>query len=265
MPLLHWIGQHRLWALGTGVTVLVVVAAVGVWFLGLHSPGTRLGMDEALHLYRARQAPSAVGGRRSLPPPGVYRYRTTGDEALSIGGISRRFPATTEMIVTDARCASVSWVPFTQHVESFVECPAPGGAMSMVASTSHEDIAGVSTDERITCPTSAYLVPPSSVGSRWTATCRAAGQTVGFGGRVVGTGAIEVDGRSVPAVHIRVTLSFAGSESGTNPTDYWIDIDDGLIVREEEQVAMADRAGPLGSVHYAERMSLTALSLSPRR
>ncbi len=58
--------------------------------------------------------------------------------------------------------------------------------------------------------------------------------------------------------HTRFTLTFAGSEQGTNPTDFWIVPGDGLIVREHETVSVNQ-----GSVHYSETMQATLTSLSP--
>jgi hypothetical protein len=265
MPILHWATQHRWWALGFGFTLLVALVAAGVWLFALRSPGTRIDLNQALRLYRQHQEAGQTRGRENLPPSGVYRYRTSGQEALSLGGIGRTFPSTTEMIVTDAGCATAEWEPFIQHTEGVTECPQAGGALSMTAGTSHEEIAGAATTEIINCPSTAYLVPPSSAGVRWHATCHAPGQTVSLTGRVVGAASVTVGGRSVPALHTRLTLSFVGSETGTNPTDYWVSVDNGLILREQETVDITEQAGPLGSVHYSEQMSIALASLTPDR
>jgi hypothetical protein len=264
MPILHWATQHRWWALGAGFTILVALVAVGVWLFALRSPGTRIDLNQALRLYRQHQQAGQASGK-NLPPSGVYRYRTSGHEVLSIGGIGRTFPSTTEMIVTDAGCATAQWEPFTQHTEGITECPQPGGALSMRTGTSHEEIAGAATTEVITCPSTAYLVPPASAGVRWHSTCHATGQTVSLTGEVVGAASVDVGGRWMPALHTRLVLSFAGSETGTNPTDYWVSVDSGLILREQETVDIAESAGPLGSVHYSEQMSISLASLTPDR
>ena len=95
--------------------------------------------------------------------------------------------------------------------------------------------------------------------------CHATGQRVAFSGRVIGTSSINVGGRNLPALHTRLTLSFSGSESGANPTDYWVSIQDGLILRQRETVAVAQQAGPLGSVHYSEQMAIALASVTPIR
>jgi hypothetical protein len=57
---------------------------------------------------------------------------------------------------------------------------------------------------------------------------------------------------------VRFSLAFAGTERGTNPTDFWIVPGNGLIVRERETVAMDQ-----GSVRYSETMEATLTALSP--
>jgi hypothetical protein len=85
-----------------------------------------------------------------------------------------------------------------------------------------------------------------------------------FSGKVIGPSSIAIGGQKVPALHTRLTLSFSGSQSGTNPNDYWIS-QNGLILRQQETVDVAEKAGPLGSVRYTEKMAITLLSVAPIR
>ncbi|MGO8872734.1 MAG: hypothetical protein ACLQPH_15280 [Acidimicrobiales bacterium] len=266
MPVLHWATHHRIWALGLGVAVVLAAVAAGVWFFMLRSPGTELDLRQALRLYRQDQRSARTEGDPRLPPPGVYRYRTSGDEVLSIGTFVRTFPTTTEMIVTDARCATVTWEPLEEHVEGLVECPLPDGAMVMPSTFSDEQIAGIATSEVIRCPSTTYFVPPGpTAGRRWYATCSTSGQRVRVAGQVLGTGSVTVAGRKVPALHTRLTLTFSGTESGTNPTDYWVTPTTGLVLREQETVRVTQPTGPLGSVRYTEKMAIALQSEDPNR
>jgi hypothetical protein len=170
------------------------------------------------------------------------------------------------MVVTDTACATVRWVPFQQHMEGLVECSGRNGAVGMVSALSDEEIAGVRTTEVIHCPAGAYFVPPRpALGQRWSATCHAGSQAVAFGGRVLGWSTVAVRGRHEPALHTRLTLSFRGEESGSNPTDYWVSPTTGLILKEQETVDLSQRAGPLGSVVYREQMAIVLTSLSAVR
>ncbi len=266
MPALTWATNHRFWLLGMGLVVVLVAVAAGVWFFLLRSPGTQLDLRQALRLYKQDQSSGSGGANAELPPPGVYRYRTSGGENLSIGGISRSFPRATHMIVTDRGCATMQWEPLEQHVESMVACPTAGGALSIAAAPSYEEIAGIKTTTDIRCPAGTYLVPPRPVvGQRWRTTCHSPGQTVVFAGTVVGFSSVDVGSRNVPALHTRLTLSFSGTQSGINPNDYWVSLQDGIILRQMETVRVSQAAGPLGSVHYGEKMAITLTSLTPDR
>ena len=153
----------------------------------------------------------------------MYPYRTSGGEQLSVAGISRSFPSDSEMIVTDAGCATMKWEPLEQHTEGMVVCPAADGALTIASALSYEEIAGTQTTSDIRCPADTYLVPPDpTAGARWRTTCHSPGQNVVFSGCVVGSSSVDVGGHEIPALHTRLTLTFSGAESGTNPNDYWI-------------------------------------------
>jgi hypothetical protein len=265
MPALTWATHHRFLALGMGFAVILVAVAAGVWFFLLRSPGTQLDLRQALRLYKDQQ-PKSGGANAQLPPPGVYRYRTSGGESLSIGGISRSFPPATDMIVTDSSCATMKWEPLEQHIEGMVACPTANRALSIASAPSYEEIAGIKTTTDIRCPSGTYLVPPHpTVGERWKTTCHSPGQNTVFAGSVIGFTSVKVGGQNVPALHTRLTLSFSGSQSGTNPNDYWVSLKDGIILRQRETVAVSQAAGPLGSVHYGEQMAIALTSLTPLR
>jgi hypothetical protein len=264
VPVLHWISHHRLWSLSGGLAVLVVLALGGLWFFVLRSAGTPIDLRQALLQYRQLQR-TDPGLSTGLPRSGVYGYLTSGGEQLSVGGIARSFPPTSQMVVTDARCATVLWEPFEEHQEQMVLCPSPGSALTMTSALTREELAGLQTTDRIRCGTGAYVVPPPSTGPRWHATCHGSNQAIAFDGRLLGSGPMVIDGRHEEAIHTRVTLTFTGTQVGTNPTDYWISVDDGLILREQETVDIAQQAGALGAVQFDEHMAISLLSTTANR
>jgi hypothetical protein len=265
MPALNWINHHRLLLLGAGFAVVVVAVALGLWFFIFRSSSTPVNLRQALRLYRQDQSRSTTWGT-GLPPPGVYRYRTSGDEQLSFGNIARTFPTSSTMIVTGSTCAMERWEPIEQHMEGIEECRAKGGGYALTSSFTYEDIAGTKTNQVINCPTSAYLLPPDPRrGEQWHALCHSAGLNIALSGMVVGSSSVVVGSTRVPAVHTRLTLTFSGSESGTNPSDYWVSPENGLILSERESVDLYQSAGPLGSVNYTEQMSISIGSLTPVR
>ena len=216
-----------------------------------------VGLREALRMYRKEQAGKVVASLRNrLPAPGVYLYRTTGGEGLSLMGVQRSFPSTTSMIVAEGRCATVSWVPLTQHTESTTLCGGTDGALSVPRLVTDESIAGTTTTSTVRCPATAYLLPPAAhPGQRWGATCSltSPAEKVSMAGVASGPATVVVGGHRVAVEHTRFTLSFHGTAGGTNPTDFWIVPSSGLIVRERESVGMTQ-----SGVRYSESMDAVA-------
>jgi hypothetical protein len=147
-----------------------------------------------------------------------------------------------------------------------VVCARANGALGITSALSYEQIAGTATTSVIDCPAGTYFVPPHAVvGQKWHTTCHSPGETVVFSGQVLGSSSIEVGGSQVPALHTSLSLTFSGSQSGTNPNSYWISRQNGLILRQQETVDVSQKAGPLGQVHYTEQMAIALDSVAPAR
>jgi len=266
---LTWLSQHRVLGavLSFGLVAAIVLGVIVVVVL-IRSGGTPVNLREALRLYRHDQAGSAqrpAPGQGKLPPDGVYEYRTGGGEQLNLPGLSRAFPPRTAMLVTSSTCGrEVRWEALQQHMEELTECAVGAKGLGVSSMTTDESIAGVSNVTTLSCEPGAFLLPPHAVsGQRWTAWCNLGGARVGVRGKVMGFTDVDVAGRAVPAVHTRVTLSFSGTQSGTNPTDYWLALGNSLILREIEYVDINQTASVVGSVHYTERADLSLVSTSP--
>jgi hypothetical protein len=259
-----WVQQHKLLSVIVLVVIVLTTAGGTCWALVFRTTATPVSLRDALRIYRKENSGRVVSALRAhLPVPGVYTYRTTGGESLSLMGLRRSFPSRTTMIVDDTTCASVTWDPMVQHSEVTSVCPSTSGALSVSRLVTHESIAGTTTTATINCPSPVYLVPPSvRPGQRWEGSCTqvSPAQTVGVGGVDLGPTTIDVDGTRVPAEHTRLTLTFHGVEQGTNPTDYWFSPATGLILREKEAVDVTQ-----SGVHYLETMDTTLTSLTPAR
>jgi hypothetical protein len=265
MPFVNWINHHRLLVSGVSFAVLLVIAvAGGIWFFLIRTTGTQIDLRQALRLYRQDEHGSSSRTEGRLPTPGVYVYQSSGSEKLSLAGISRTFPSASDMIVTDSKCSSMDWVPFKQHIEGIQICRQPSGALTMSQASSVESIAGVSTTQIIRCPATAYFIPPSPhAGQHWSAVCHGPGQVDKISGEVIGTATLTVHGQTVSALHTRINTAVSGDDTGTDPTDYWVSPETGLIYRQREVVSVSQSVGPLGAVHYNEEMAITMSSLLP--
>ncbi len=262
----HWVQQHRV--LSVLAIALVIVSSAGgtAWALVFRTVSSPVGLREALRIYRREQTGKVIATLRNrLPAPGVYTYRTTGGEGLSLMGVQRSFPSSSSMIVADGRCATLSWVPITQHVESTTVCTGPGGSLSVPRLVTDESIAGTTTTSTVRCPATAYLLPPghrTRPAARWAATCSLSdpAEKVSLAGAVLGPATLAVGGHDVSVEHTRFTLTFSGIDGGTNPTDFWIVPSSGLIVREHETVGVTQ-----GGVRYTESMDIRLTGLEPSR
>jgi hypothetical protein len=258
----QWVQQHRL--LSVLVLAFLIVSSAGgtAWALVFRTVSSPVGLREALRMYRREQTDKVLTTLRNhLPTPGVYTYRTSGGESLNLVGVARSFPPSTSMIVSDGRCATVSWVPITQHTETTMFCDAPSGALTVPKLVTDESIAGSTSSSTIACPATAYLLPPAArPGQRWHATCTqtSPAEKVGLAGESLGTASVVVGGRAVTVEHTRLTLIFSGAEHGTNPTNFWIVPSTGLIVREQETVGVTQ-----SGVRYSENMDATLTALKP--
>lgn len=261
-----WTTQHRGLLVALLVVTVVVAVAAGFIIDFMRGEATPVALKEALRSFR-REPSDQVGPRRGLPGAGVYLYRTTGHESLSLPGTARSFPSSSVVVVTDRGCGvDVSWPALVEHVESFVACAGPVGGLRLVSSSATVSFAGITTTQTTTCSAQAMLWPArASVGHRWSATCTAGQVHVALHGRVVGFPTLEVGGRPVPTVHTVVTLAYSGSQTGSSPTDYWFALDDSLLVRERETSDVVEGSGPLGAVTYRETATLVLESPVPRR
>jgi hypothetical protein len=260
----HWVQQHRL--LSVIVLALVIVSSAGgtAWALVFRTVSSPVGLREALRMYRREQTDKVVASlRHRLPAPGVYAYRTGGGEGLNLLGVQRAFPTTTSMIVTGGRCATISWVPITQHTEATTLCSGLGGALTVPRLVTVESIAGTTSTSTVRCPATAYLLPPTArPGQRWAVTCSLASphEKVVMAGEVLGAATMMVGRHTVWVEHTHIVFTFDGTDHGTNPTDFWIIPSSGLIVRERELVGMSQ-----GGVRYNEDMDVRLTGLDPAR
>lgn len=265
MAPLTWTNDHRWWVIVPAIVILLAAGALSFWFVVLRSVGSPVDLRDALRLYRNQGGTRDVAGA-GLPQPGVYQYRTSGGEQLSLAGIHRSFPSLTNMIVTEGPCATVQWQALQQHVEQIVECSQPDGALSLSSATTTEQIAAVSSTTVVDCPEDTFIVPAHPrVGQRWSSSCHQGRSVVAVRGQVIGSAPVTVGTRSVAAVHTRLTMYFSGSEHGACPTDVWIAPADGLILRQRETASITQASGPLGSVRYSETMNVALQSLVPVR
>jgi hypothetical protein len=262
-----FIQHHR--SLSVVFLAIIVFCTAGgtCWAVFFRTVASPVSLRAALRLYKRDQSARTIGTVSSAfgLTPGVFAYRTTGGETLSLLDQSRAFPARTSFVVSRAAgaCSAAEWVPLVQHTETTTACPGAGHSLVVSNFVTFEQISGTTTTTLINCPATAYLLPPSAQpGARWSAVCRQVNpaENVTLDGVVLAPATLAVGSHRVPTVHVRLTLSFAGAVNGTSPTDYWISVSRGLIVRQQEVARIVQ-----GGIHYSEHMDTQLSSLTPAR
>lgn len=241
--------------LRVALALALVVAAADLFLLWGRTLATPVGAEAATARFLTAPPPAGdLPGPR--PESGVYRYRTSGYERVDRFGVERAYPAETVRVISwRGGCRWRETVPiFTQHVETYDFCATGADADDFASSTSltYFLVPGV---QRFACaPTGRRLLtglaPGTSRGWRCVeGTSVSANTTVYVGPETVQTGAGPVATR-----HLRLLTALSGQSQGGAVRDLWL-APNGLVVKEEREVALRVRSGFVGLLTYEERAS----------
>ena len=252
--------RHRIVA---GIVLGLLVIAGGL--VGAHAAGILLhdtskpaSVGDALRHFRER-------GRAPGKLEGVYLYRTLGAESVdALGGAHHRYPATTGMTATSARCGvRLRWESLEQRSMTWVLCSTPRGIELHTLDQVHRFF-GLTDRTSYACSGDLLMVPGDRPGTARPFSCRSGGG--GEQGRVLVAGheVLRVGGRKLSAVHVRTVAHVTGRNSGTETVDWWLDRSSTLPLR----IVLRSRTSRkvfLGRVHYREDADLRLVSTTPRR
>lgn len=203
-------------------------------------------------------APDTVPG---LPSPGVYRYRTTGGEWVSLFDTRRDYSAETMRIVTRRGCGVREEQFFlVQHIEYYDRC---GGRLT----TYGTDIAYWWTHgtQDFSCRGGTFDMAGRSPGAREEWDCAdedtRAGQTTEY----IADETVVVDGTARRARRVRWTTVFSGATLGGAVVDDWFDTATGLVLRERRNIGLQVGSQFVGRLNYTDVSEFTLLSLTPDR
>jgi hypothetical protein len=257
------------------IGIVVLVLAIGAAVIGVlwsRSGAEQASVDEAV----ARFRDDPGGGASStplVPAAGVYTYRGSGSEHLSILGTSQQQgPVVPATVRHESRgCWTLETEYSTHHQETWRYCARDEG----LAETGGEvrqrfEIVGVGVEDvfTITCHDAFALRVSAEVGDSWPRPCRGrndSGTEATYDGKYEfrGTEPIRVGGRAVPAYHYREKRVISGDQSGTTTINLWFSVDNGLLVRNERVIEVKSPS-PIGDVTYTENGEWRLTSLDPR-
>jgi hypothetical protein len=259
-------GRRRIW-------IAIALAAAGAaaavaWLLALRdTPSPPVGVDRAVERFRADWAAGGrdePGGlRAAVPRAGVYTYAARGFETATVLGRDARhaYPATATLTVLPSACGLSARLDLLSARSSTWHVCARDGAWRVARLRDVHRFFGRLDDRTYRCDARSVW---TALSGAWRARCVVAGTTQRWRARVLSTAPVDVGGRRVPAVHVRLRSRTGGETQGTGTEDLWLVRDSGLPARWViRNSSTTDTVA--GAVAYRESIDLRLLALTPRR
>jgi hypothetical protein len=251
-------------SIALAATAVLIVGGVLLWLNWPRDEPTRTSVDEAVASFRHDEA--SGGDRSEGPPPGVYRYATSGGESAdtAITSTTHDYRGVSTIVRGPGRCGELErWQVLAERWTETETCPGPDGD-ELVGVHEYHEFYGVAQDDSFHCDGDPVTIPPrAQPGFHFSDKCRSDDSTVVNDSRLVGFGPLRVGGKTFPAVHTITDSRIEGSSSGSSRRDDWRRQSDGLLLRRSAQSSV--ESGTLGGTHYVESYALRLLDIEPRR
>lgn len=256
------------------VGVVVVIGGVAFAIAWSQRGADQASVEEALEGLDRSASDTKAGFLR--PAGGVYVYQGSGTEQLSLLSTGQTWGPRLPGTVTrgDDGCWTFRIDYSTNHRQWTDYCPRgrvleeDGGrtfqSFDFVVSTIEDRNVFVCDP-----PGEAIRVDADS-GSSWSQSC--VGRSEGQGTQVTSSGTntfvgietVEVAGARVRAYRYRSDRTLSGDQTGTETSETWFRVPDGLPLRATRDVHV-ESPSPIGTVTYTEQGTYTLTSLEPRR
>jgi hypothetical protein len=260
-----WLRRRRVRIALAGVALLSVALAANYWFL-FRDTSEPVSVADALDRFQASSG-QAGGTVNGVPAPaeGVYAYSTTGGETFDLGFVDTEhvYPATTVMTVTREGCGlRMVWEPLAERSSSWETCPASGGWTVAGFEEQHEFF-GQRSERAYRCEGRPVAWSRAAPRRSLASTCASPQTTSTARGRSLGLETLQVDGRPVETVHVRLRIEVSGESDGAGTSDTWYAVENGLVVRR--RVTNDNETDTsAGSARYGEAYEVRLESLEPR-
>lgn len=257
------------------MVVAALLIAVGIPFAiaWSHRGAEQASMSDAIKEFRKTHG--ATGSGFLTPATGVYTFRGSGEEKLSLLSTSQGWGP--EIPATVTRDPNGCWTfrveLSTHHWQSMHYC-AKGRALQQVGDETFQSfdfVAVTVSDHNVTTcsPPIDRVRIDAKPGDHWAGSCTGESRSRGTKFTAAGTDTfvgiekIRVGKVKVPAYRYRVERTITGSQEGTERYDFWYSVADGMPVRTVRAVVVHSPS-PIGTVTYSERGNYTLASLTPR-
>ena len=250
------------------LVILFIVVSVVLTVEGRARP---VSMSQAIGNYHSDRA--ADPGTHPLP--GVYSYRGSGTDSLSLPPLSQAegptLPGTVE--VQGDGCWSFRIDYSTNHWQSWSYCGHPTGLVETGGLVWQRWMVGPVAETNLStlrCSPGLLSIPSAStVGESWPARCTGTstqihGTLVSAGiTRFVGHPNLTIAGHKIPAVHVEVRWKLNGPQVGTERDDLWFDAKSGLPLQDRRSIRVRT-ATPFGASIYTENGEFVLRTLTPK-
>lgn len=203
----------------------------------------------------------------TLPDPGVYRYATTGSEAIDVlGGAEHPYPPETTVTVTPDGCGVLlRWDLLVERREEWRLCAAEDGVVLQTTGAFYHEFFAHGSLEAMECNRPVLLVPVDGlprppVPQR----CTLNGREWLPAWEVIGTDVRSVDGSPLGVTHVRMTVVDDDEHYEHVVADWWLDAH-GLPVSMSATKTSRSTSGLVGDVVYDEQYTAQLTSLTPLR
>jgi len=259
-----------------GVIVSLLVAGGAFVFLWQGNGAHEVSVREARRRYdRSASSNQPVTPEVLRPAAGVYVYRGSGNEALTLPPKDHaqgpQMPATVTSRAGNCWTFRIDYS--SAHWQQWTYCSTDGGLVEVGDQTFETwDFVFTTYDSSttLTCDPPAVLIRASMrAGDAWHQSCR--GTTSGTTGETVTSGpftfigdaVVKVAGTRVPAYHFRQVRTLRGTQNGTQTVELWLDRKTGLMLRNARtQTVHTDT--PIGPSTYTEHGTFQITSLAPQ-
>ena len=251
------------WTILGVLVVLLAAGAFGYWWKFVRRDISPVNVQSVEREFSRSGGSTAVLPNR--PAPGVYRYRTTGQEHVNaLGGQTNHYPPITTLTVTNTRCGvDTRWDILTGRYEAGQHCLEPDGDWILVRTQAAHRFFNQTETTTGACTGMVELPANPKRGQRWSGRCGDNQAWARSDFRVLGTATVRVGGQSVETVHLEITTEQMGDRSGGGTEERWVHPKTGLIVRSHNH-HRDHSPSPIGSVTYEETYEIVLESLTPR-
>jgi hypothetical protein len=283
-------GRRRRWLLATIVVAITAVGttAVVVRLTVFRDRSRAVSLDQARARFRDAVGPTSTTTRRSAAPsaqiaqpaptsppttvsrpslvaPGVYRYRTTGEESVDVlSGATHPYPDETTITVTPDGCGVVlRWDALKERRDEWRLCNDQSGIELQPRGLQYHEFFGSADAEDVVCDRTVVFVPsvPSSGPTPVHQECTLAADPWLPTWEVFGVTQHTVGQDTIDVRHVRMVVDDQDDYWEHTVVDWYV-AEDGLPV-EVSAVKESRSPSPVGAVVYREQYRLDLVSRAP--